>query len=57
MNWWESSDYVKAEKELNRASWLTVCWVDLGNMAEARKSAAQAKAAQEAMTRLEEAAA
>jgi hypothetical protein len=57
MNWWESYEFVQAEKELNRASWLTVCWVRTGNMEEARKSAAQATVAQEELTRLQEAAA
>jgi hypothetical protein len=57
MNWWESPEYVKAERDMERASWLTVCWVDLGNMAEARKSAAQAKAAQAVIQRLQDAAA
>ena len=57
MNWWESPEYVKAERDMERAAWLTVCWVDLDNMAEARKSAAVAKAAQAELQRLQDTAA
>jgi hypothetical protein len=32
--WWESPEYVAAEKELSRASWLTVCYVNAGNLEE-----------------------
>ena len=52
VKWWESAEYIAAEKALERAAWATVCKVQTGDMAGAKEQADAAMSAHEELRRL-----